>query len=155
MLGYLKDLLQENKKSINSQNKPFENEKHIQIATCALFLEIANSDDEFTNEERKKIYSIMKNTFDLSSESVLELIKLSEEQVEKSVSLYEFTEIINKNFSENMKYEVLKNLWRLIFVDKKIEAYEEYFIRKISTNMHLPHKDLIAAKTEVKKELNI
>ena len=155
MLGFLKEIFNdtEYEESYSEPGSDSTDDLKVQIATCALFLEIANSDDEFTDEEKQKIFSIMKKTFNLTGDHVKELIELSEEQVKRSVSLYEFTNIINEKFSEQRKYEVLKNLWRLIYVDKKLHAYEDYFIRKISANFHLTHKDLIAAKLEVKAEL--
>ncbi len=130
-------------------------EKRMQIATCALFLEIANADDEFSIEEKEFIKSTMKKIFNLDDKTVSELLALSLKQTEKSVSIYEFTDIINHNFDQNSKYEILKNLWRLVFADGKLDQYEEYFMRKISGNLHMEHSDMIAAKMEVKKELKI
>jgi len=158
MLGFLKDIFNEERMDSERDNnfeETINDDIRLQIATCALFLEIANSDDEFTDIERKQIFSIMQNTFNLPLDHVKELIELSEEQLKKSVSLYEFTDIINKQFSEKKKYEILKNLWRLIFIDKKLHAYEDYFIKKISANFHFSHKDLIATKMEAKAELGI
>ncbi len=128
-------------------------EKKLQIATCALFLEVANADDEFSVEEREKIIIIMKKTFNLTDEAVEDLIDLSKTHMEKSISIYEFTDIVNKNFSRDQKMEVLKHLWRLSYIDDFLHKYEDYFIRKISGNLHLTHADLISAKMEVKEEI--
>ena len=157
MLSFLKDLMTQKKgaQSEEIHENRIDEVLKVQIATCALFLEVANSDDEFTIAEREKILSIMMQTFNLDSKYVEELMKLSEEQVEESVSLWEFTEIINNHFSADEKFNVLKNLWKLIYVDKLLHHYEDYFIRKISMNMRLSHTDFIAAKIAAKKELNI
>jgi uncharacterized tellurite resistance protein B-like protein len=79
-------------------------------------------------------------------------MQLSEQQTRESVSLYEFTDIINKNFSRNEKLSIIKNLWRLAYADGRLDKYEEYFLRIINQNLHLEHADMIAAKLEVKKE---
>jgi uncharacterized tellurite resistance protein B-like protein len=50
---------------------------------------------------------------------------------------------------------VLKNLWRLILIDGRLDKHEEHFVRIISNNLHLEHNDLIAAKIEVKKEMGM
>lgn len=136
----------------NQEDLKTGNDKRVQIATCALFLELANSDDNFSIEEKGFIDRIMKQLFGLDDQTVTELVELSIQQTEKSVSIYEFTEIINQNFNDSEKYDVLKNLWRLIFSDGKLDMYEEYFIRKISGNLKLQHSDMIAAKMEVKAE---
>ncbi len=157
MLTFFKDLFS-GPKSEGDSPEPEKKEdpsKKIQIATCALFLEVANSDDNFTKEEKEEIFIIMKDTFALDKTEVEELIKLSEEQVKKSVSLYEFTDVINNGFSREDKFQVLKNLWRLIFIDEELHHYEDYFIRKISSNLKLSHQDMIAAKLSVKTEMGL
>ena len=138
---------------VKKDDEPVDNTKIIQIATCALFIEVANADDDFAKEEKELIIKIMEDIFSLGYEEVAELINLSEKQIEDSVSLYEFTDTINKKFSSEEKYQVLLNLWRLIFIDEKFHEYEDYLIRKIVNNLNLTHKDMIAAKMTVKEEL--
>ncbi|MCK5187717.1 MAG: TerB family tellurite resistance protein, partial [Deltaproteobacteria bacterium] len=40
--------------------------ERIQVATCALLLEVANSDDEFSDIERDSIIQTLKRDFNLS-----------------------------------------------------------------------------------------
>lgn len=126
--------------------------KKLQIATCAIFLEMAKSDDNFTSEEMSEIVSIMQKTFNLEKEYVNELIDITESRLVKSISIYEFTGIINDNFSTDEKFELLKNLWRLIYTDKKLDKYEDQLVKKIGKMLLLEHKDVIAAKLMVKEE---
>jgi len=154
MFDYIKNiLLGQNISGSNSVNE--KGETKIQIATCALFLEMAKSDLNFTEEERSHIFETMKSIFQLDDESVKELLKLSEIEVKESISLYEFTDTINQHFSNEEKFELLKNLWKLIFIDGKIDAHEEGLIRKITTMLNLEHRDMIDSKMIVKKELNL
>jgi uncharacterized tellurite resistance protein B-like protein len=124
----------------------------LQIATCAIFLEMAKSDDNCTEEERKEIVSIMQRTFDLDKKYVDELISLTKTRLEQSISIYEFTGIINNNFSSDEKFELMKNLWRLIYTDQKLDKYEDQLVKKLGTMLHLEHKDVIGAKLMVKEE---
>ena len=157
MIKYLKDLFLpiENDKNDTSSKPGIDSKKRLQIATCALFIEIANADDNFSEDERKHIIDAMKDYFDLSEEYVNELIELSEERIQHSVSLYEFTDIINNHLTGDEKYEVIKNLWKLVLIDNELNKYEDYYIRKISNNLHMSHIDLVTAKMEVKNELNL
>jgi len=140
-------------KSDDEPNDNVGNSKKIQIATCALFIEVATADDEFAHEEKTLIFKVMKEIFELTDEEVTELLKISEKQIESSISLYEFTDTINKNFTKEEKFSILLNLWRLVFVDEKFHQYEDYLIRKIVNNLNFSHKDMIAAKFSVKEEL--
>ena len=159
MLKFFRDLLgdttEQNQQHYTSDSASAGSEKKIQLATCALFLEVAHADDNFDPDEREKIISVMTEMFDLSPDQVEELINQSDEIVQKSVSLYEFTDVVNSHFNTDEKYTLVKNLWRLILVDEKIHKYEEHFVRTINNNFHLEHKDLIAAKLEVKSEMGL
>jgi len=135
-----------------SREKIQPENKKLQIATCAIFLEMAKSDDNCTEEERREIVSIMEKTFNLEEKYVDDLIELTKAKLEKSISIYEFTEIINQNFSPDEKFELMKNLWRLIYTDKKLDKYEDQLVKKLGTMLQLEHRDVIAAKLMVKKE---
>jgi len=136
-----------------SSNK-YNSETQLQIATCALFLEIANSDDDFSIEEKDFIEKTMREEFNLDDELVTELLTLATQQTDESVSLYEFTDVINKSYGRDEKLIIIKNLWQLVFADGTLDKYEEYFMRTISKNLHLEHSDMIAAKLEAKGKYN-
>ena len=152
MLGFIKNLISNVDDANNSVSNKYSSETQLQIATCALFLEIANSDDDFSIEEKVFIEKTMRNEFNLDDELVSELLALATQQTEDSVSLYEFTEVINKSYGREAKLVIIKNLWRLVFADGKLDKYEEYFMRTISRNLHLEHSDMIATKLEAKEE---
>ncbi len=126
-------------------------EKKIQTATCALFLEIANSDEHFSEEERSTIIKILKNEFSLSEDEVRALMKKTEHRLDDSIDLWQFTNLINQNFSDEDKIKVLENLWKIIYTDEKLDAHEDYLAHKIANLLRLPHKTLIETKLKVKK----
>ena len=126
--------------------------KKLQIATCAIFLEMAKSDDNCTDEERKEIISIMQRTFDLEKEYTDELIEMAKSRLVQSISIYEFTGIINTKFTPEEKFELMKNLWRLIYTDQKLDKYEDQLVKKLGKMIHLEHRDVIAAKLMVKEK---
>lgn len=125
----------------------------INVATCAVLLEIAKIDGEFTDEEQKIINSILKKNFSLTDEEVKELVKLTNEELKQSSDLWQFTNTINKNFSKEQKVQLIEHIWQIIFSDKHLKGHEDHLIHKLQTLMWLDHKDLIDAKTKVKKGL--
>ena len=157
MNRFLKKILngsQNRQEIISSSVKP-NNEKKIQIAACALLVEIGKADSNFTNEERKKIISIMKNTFNVEVDYVNELIELSEKNFDENESIYEYTTIINNNFTNNEKFELLKNIWRLIYTDENLSRYEEHLVKMIGTLLNIEYSNIIGAKLLIKEELKI
>jgi uncharacterized tellurite resistance protein B-like protein len=154
LIKHLKRILfpfsEENK---DEEHPKINEEKKLQIATCALLVEMARADNEFTSEEKDSIISIMKSTFDLDKEYVEELVELSEEKIEESISIYEFSSVVNNHFSSDEKFELVKNLWRLIYVDDTLHHHEDHLIKRIGGTLNLDHKLIIGAKLLVKEEL--
>lgn len=130
-----------------------DEDKKLKVATCTLFIEMARADSDFTEEERDKIISIMKSTFDLEDECVTDLMDLAEKRLESDDSIYDFTNLINKSFDNDQKFELLKNLWRLIYLDNKLDMYEDHLIKKIGGLINMGHEDIIGAKMLVKEEI--
>lgn len=153
MIKYLKDLFIAN--SGSEEQIQSSNEHKLQIAACALLIEIANADDDFSEEEKTRIVEVMTNKFDLTEEEVNNIISRSEEEIKDSVSIYEFTDVLNKNINNDEKYILIKYLWHIAFADGNLDNYEDHFIKKISNNLHMHRKERIAAKLEVKKELGL
>lgn len=157
MFEYLRKVLSAEKEEQIAQLQKTETSKSpnkkYQVATAALLVEIAKADGDFSDEERKRIINLMKNDFDLDDECVNELLELSEQKVKESVSIYEFSSVINESFTQNEKLELLKNLWRIIYEDGKLDSHEDRLIKIIGSTMNIEHKDIIAAKLFVKQEL--
>ena len=130
-------------------------QKKLQVATCAIFYEMAKADENFSTDEHEMIVSIMRDKFDLSDDAVEELMWNTEESIRKSVSIYEFTTLIDENFTRNEKLELIKNLWRLIYTDNKLDKYEDNLIKRIGDMLKLEHKEVIQAKLIVKGELGL
>jgi uncharacterized tellurite resistance protein B-like protein len=95
MLSFIKEIFQS---TPDDKKENFSEDQKIQIAASTLLIEIAKADSNFTNEEYRKVTELIKSMFQLSDEQVHEIMDLAEDWISKSVSLYEFTEIINKYF---------------------------------------------------------
>jgi uncharacterized tellurite resistance protein B-like protein len=157
MFEYLKSLLVpesyglNRKESGTSAKKPSINK--YQVATAALLIEIAKADGYFSDEERNRIIELMKNDYEMDDDLVSELLELSEKKVKDSISVYEFSSVINENFTQQEKFELMKNLWRVIYDDGKLDSHEDRLIKIIGTTLNLEHKDIIGAKLFVKQEM--
>lgn len=120
--------------------------RRVQVATCALLVEIARIDAEFSEEERERIVEIMRIRFRLSEEDASEVLQAAEEEVRDSVHLWRFTHLINRNFSIPEKEEIVELLWRVIYEDGRLDRHEDHLIHRISSLLNLTHKQLIDAK---------
>lgn len=121
----------------------------IRLATCALLLEMANIDGEFSESERGNIINILKRDFNLSDEYAEELIKASNEELAGSVDLWRFTNLINRNYSMEEKIRIIEMVWKIAYTDGKLDKYEDYLIHKLARLLNLTHRQLIESKLKV------
>ena len=131
---------------------PKTNTEHdIRVATCALFLEMARIDDSFTEEETATIISILKDKYGLSEEYADALIAAADDELKNSIDYWQFARLINENYSTEEKIEIIETLWRIVYVDGKLDKYEDHLIHKLSDLLRLSHDQLIQAKLRVRR----
>ncbi len=82
-----------------------------------------------------------------------EFIFNAEDELEQSLDLWQFAKSINNNFSRDEKIGVVETLWRIVYVDGKMDEHEHYLMNKLKTLLRLSHDELINAKLKVKQSL--
>jgi uncharacterized tellurite resistance protein B-like protein len=125
------------------------NLRDIQTATCALFLEMARTDGEFSESEQDRVISILKKDYDLSEEDAFALIEETKAELDQSIDLWQFTKRINQSYSSEEKIRVIRMLWQIVYADGTLDKHEHYLVRKLSTLLRLSHEELIHAKQSV------
>jgi len=136
------------KEKIETSDKVSEviSEQSVSIATCALLLEMAHADSEFSQSEKDNIISILQTNFNMTDNDAAELLNLAELERKESLDLWQFTNLINQSYSREEKVKVAETLWRVIYTDGKVDQHEEYLMRKLTFLLNLEHEDMIEAK---------
>jgi len=152
MAAFLRKFLSGDQKRIAADIGRADSRSKLQIATCALLLEIADSDNEFSAEEKIKIIDILREKFALSEGDAHELIEISRELIDKSIDMWGFTSAINKAYSSQEKTEVLEAIWAVIYADGQLSGHEDSLVHKLSYLLEMKHEQLIAAKLKAKEK---
>ena len=121
----------------------------VRMASCALFLELAGIDGEFSSQERDRILALLKAEYGLSDDDIGALIAEAEQQLRGKIDLWRFTNLINQNYDEDEKIRVVELLWRIVYSDGRLDAHEDYLIHKLSGLLRLQHDQLIDAKLKI------
>ncbi|HHE74695.1 MAG TPA: TerB family tellurite resistance protein [Desulfobacteraceae bacterium] len=124
-------------------------EHDIHVATCALLVELARIDENFTRAEMDAILSILKKKYGLAGEHADALIAEAEKELDNSVDLWQFASLINQNYSNDEKTEIIETLWQVVYVDGKMDQHEHYLMNKLKNLLRLSHNQLIDAKLKV------
>ena len=124
----------------------------VNIATAALLIEVMTIDGNMDTNEIASIKKNLSEILDISESEILELIELSQEEVEEATSLYQFTKEINSHFDLDQKLELMTALWQVALADDYLDKYEESIIRKISDLIHLRHSEYIQCKSNARNQ---
>lgn len=125
--------------------------KDIRLAACALLLEIAYADSEFTPEERQQLESAVRRQFDVDGEEAERLLELAEAERRQAVDLWQFTSLIAENYSAGQKMVLAEIMWGLVYADGKLEEKEDYLMRKIFNLLRLEPGYLAEARRRMEE----
>jgi len=121
----------------------------VRIATCAIFLEMAGIDGEFSDSERNHIIQTLKKDHRLADDDIAELLEASKKELDGSIDLWQFTNLINQNYTLQEKIQVIEMAWGLAYADGNLDKHEDYLLHKLANLLRLSHKQLIEAKLRV------
>jgi uncharacterized tellurite resistance protein B-like protein len=126
-------------------------ERSLELATAALLIEVSRADFDVSEVERSAIVEQVQKSFGISEEETRQIVQLAEEEVARAVSLYEFTQLVDRQFTPDQKRHIVGLLWDVAFSDERIEAREESLIRKIASLLHVPHEAFIEEKVAARE----
>ena len=131
---------------------PSGNEQHQeQLAAASLMVEVMVIDRQISDKEVHEVKKILERQFDIQEDEIEQLLKLAKEEVSEATSLYQFTRLINDQFDQQKKNDLMSNLWRVAFADEVLDKHEEALIRRIADLIHVPHADFIKTKHIARK----
>lgn len=121
----------------------------IAIAACALLLEIAHADADFTSEERERIARHAREDLGVAADDVREVLRLAEEARRESVDLYQFTKLVTEGFSREQRLRLIEAIWGVVYSDGVLTAVEGQLARRVAELLGFQHPEVQAARERV------
>tara|TARA_Y100000590_G_C15679400_1_gene999258 strand:+ start:1347 stop:1760 length:414 start_codon:yes stop_codon:yes gene_type:complete len=125
------------------------------ISAACLLLSISNADEKIDNTEINLIKNILIDFFKIDKIEIHDLIQISLDVFKKSTDIYEFGRILNNSFSYEDKIDFICCAFEVAYADKNLHYFEEHLIKTIGNILKVKHNDLIEAKSEIKKFINL
>jgi uncharacterized tellurite resistance protein B-like protein len=117
-----------------------------QVAACALLLEIAHADGEFSVEERAHLEEVLATHFSLDADETRALLRLAETERSTSIDHHRFTTLLRSGYDLDQKLLLAESMWGMVLADGEIADHEHYLTRKIANLLDLQPAQLSAAK---------
>ncbi len=110
---------------------------NVQLAACALLLELAHADGEFSASERAHIEGALDRHFGLDEATARKLIELAEAERTQSVDHFQFTRLIVEHYDLGQRMVLAEVMWGVILADQEIAQHEAYLVRKLAKLLDL------------------
>lgn len=149
MLDSIKSFFRSSMTPGTDEPRDASGQQDIRLAACALLLELAWADDEFTADERAHLDSAVRRQFGLGEDEAEQLLRLAEEERRKAVDLWQFTNLVAEHYSLGQKLVLAEIMWGLVYSDGDLAGKEDYLMRKISNLLGLEAGYLAEARRRV------
>lgn len=116
------------------------------LAACALLLEIAWADGEFSPEEHAHLETVLERHFNLPAEAGQRLLELADEERREAIDQYRFTSVVKENYDLGQKMVLAEVMWGLVLADGQVAEHEQYLTRKIANLLDLKPGFLASAR---------
>lgn len=121
-------------------------EDPLRLAACAMLVELARADGEFSEVERVHIAEILVREFQVTVPGAQELMTAADESLREAVDLHQFTAIINARYDVAERESLAELLWCVVDADGVLSQHEASLIRRMGGLLDLPPGALNAAR---------
>jgi uncharacterized tellurite resistance protein B-like protein len=118
----------------------------VKLAVAALLIEAGRMDERFDAGELRLIRDLLTTRFDMDRAELDRTVTAAEQRVKNSEQYYPFTDVICKRLSGAERVEIIEMLWRVVYADGVLDAYEDALIRQVAALIHVEDRDRAAAR---------
>ena len=109
----------------------------VQLAACALLLELAHADGTMSPSEQAHIERAVRQHFGLDEATARELIELAEAERRQSIDHFQFTRLIAAEYDLGQKMVLAELMWGVILADGELATHETWLVRKLGHLLEL------------------
>jgi len=120
----------------------------VRVAACALLLELAHADDDFSEVERQRIARAARE-MGVEEADLREVLRLAEEERRESVDLFQFTRLVAEGFSRDERLRLIEAIWGVVYSDGILTEAENRLARRIAELLGFQHPEVQAVKEKV------
>lgn len=109
----------------------------VQLAACALLLELAHADGSLSPPEQAHIERSVRQHFGLDEATARELIALADAERRQSIDHFQFTRLIAAEYDLGQKMVLAELMWGVILADGELATHETWLVRKLGHLLEL------------------
>jgi uncharacterized tellurite resistance protein B-like protein len=125
----------------------------LKVASAALLMEMMHMEEKDESKKLSLILTLLEQTFALTEKQASDLMEIAEHKREHATDYFEFTHLINIEFTKEQKLQLIESLWKIAFLDNNLDIEEEYLVDKVSRLLLVPHNEVLQTRNQVKESV--
>jgi len=123
------------------------------VSTALLLLELARSDFNVADVERRRIRELLVERYQLSTAELDQLLADAQVNATTSVSLHDYVQTLNAKLDADGKRTLIEMLWQVAYADGHLDKYEEHLLRRLADLLYIPMADYIQARFAAEQDV--
>ncbi len=117
----------------------------VKVAACALLLELAHADGDFSGEERRRVARAARE-LGVAAADVERVLEAADAERRDSVDLYQFTRRVAESLSREERLRLVETIWGVVYSDGTLTEAENRLARRIAELLGFQHPEVQAAR---------
>ena len=118
----------------------------VRVAACALLVELACADGEFSKVEQARIIEILQRHFGVNEAEATRLLAEAAAANHDAVDHFVFTRQVVKDYDIAQRIALAELMWRVALADGSLDGQESYLMRKLASLLQLEPAFLAQAR---------
>src|SRR5262245_4864747 len=123
----------------------------VRVAACALLLELAHADGDFSEEERVRVARAARD-LGVPASDVESVLELADAERRDSVDLHQFTRRVAESFSREERLRLVEAVWGVVYSDGTLTEAENRLARRVAELLGFQHPEVQAVRDRVARK---
>jgi uncharacterized tellurite resistance protein B-like protein len=118
----------------------------VRVAACALLVELACSDGNFSDVEQRRIMDILLRHFGVDETGARAMLVEAASANRDAVDHFVFTRTVVKDYDVAQRILLAELMWQVVLADGTLDSRESYLMRKLASLLQLEPAFLAQAR---------
>ncbi len=119
------------------------------LAATALLVHVISLDGEPSENEKRKLHSLIESSFGLDRGAADKLIASATLVEGEAVDLYHFTSVIMRSVNEAGRLRIVEMMWEVVYADGQVSEFEDNVVWRAADLLGVSSRDRIDLKHQV------
>jgi uncharacterized tellurite resistance protein B-like protein len=124
--------------------------RQLLVAAAALLHEARRADTLEDEDETAAAQRALVDLFGLDRRESAALLEEGRARAQQLSSFYAPVTVIKREYSLEQRIRLVEHLWRVAYADRRLNPYEDHYVRKIAHLLYVPNTQCMLARNRAR-----